>query len=303
MSFVLSSQCRNTKKLFYNSPVFKLNLPIKRYIQRNCCVFSNGMDLEEVVRILESYASPSLAESWDNVGLLVEPSHPHHVRKLFLTNDLTEKVLDEADQRGANLILSYHPPIFSSIKRITQETWKNRILVKAIENRIAIYSPHTSYDVIKGGVNDWLISCFDGNVKPIKPNNDDSESGIGRICELARPLSVSKIIENVKDHLQLINLRVAYPNPRQEMISSIASCAGSGGSVLNDVEADLYLTGEMSHHEVLHAVGNKRTVLLCEHSNTERGFFDELKPKLHSLMDGKVEILISKTDQDPLIIV
>ena len=116
----------------------------------NSNIMMHGIELNEVVNILESYAPSSLAEKWDNVGLLVEPSLPHKVCKLLLTNDLTEGVLDEAMKKSADFILSYHPPIFSSIKRITQESWKNRILVKAIENRIAVYSPHTSYDALKG---------------------------------------------------------------------------------------------------------------------------------------------------------
>lgn len=109
-----------------------------------------GLPLKEVLHQLQEYASPSIAEGWDNVGLLLEPSSPHTVKHLFLTNDLTEDVLDEAVSKKADLILSYHPPIFSSIKRITQEAWKNRLIIKCLENRIAIYSPHTSYDVVKG---------------------------------------------------------------------------------------------------------------------------------------------------------
>ena len=111
---------------------------------------SAGIPLHEVVAGLSEHAPTSLAESWDNVGLLVEPSSPHTVRKIFLTNDLTEQVMDEAITSSSDLIVSYHPPIFRGIKRITQNQWKDRLVVKALENRIASYSPHTAYDVIKG---------------------------------------------------------------------------------------------------------------------------------------------------------
>ena len=72
------------------------------------------------------------------------------MKHLFLTNDLTECVLDEALDKGVDMIMSYHPPIFTSIKRITQNKWKDRLIVKCLENRVAIYSPHTSYDNVKG---------------------------------------------------------------------------------------------------------------------------------------------------------
>lgn len=114
------------------------------------------MNLKELVPALNDFASLSLAESWDNVGLLVEPSPPHAVRNLLLTNDLTEPVMEEAVQKNADLILSYHPPIFAPLKRVTWRTWKERLVVRALEHRIGIYSPHTAYDAVPHGVNNWL---------------------------------------------------------------------------------------------------------------------------------------------------
>lgn len=118
------------------------------------------MDLKEVVARLHKFAPVWLAESWDNVGLLVEPSAPHVVQKLLLTNDLTETVANEAIDMNVHMILSYHPPVFSPLKRLCQQSWKERIVVKCIEKRIAVFSPHTCYDALRGGVNDWLISPF-----------------------------------------------------------------------------------------------------------------------------------------------
>ena len=111
-----------------------------------------GMDLKEVVTKLEIFASPRLAESWDNVGLLIQPSSPLSVKTLFLTNDLTEKVLTEAIFKEANMILCYHPPIFRPLKKVTQSSWKERLVAKALEHRVAVYSPHTAYDSIKGNL-------------------------------------------------------------------------------------------------------------------------------------------------------
>nr|KAG5700574.1 hypothetical protein BaRGS_015370 [Batillaria attramentaria] len=76
------------------------------------------MELQEVVAVLKEIASPSLAGSWDNVGLLVEPSPPHQVRKILLTNDLTaSQSWEEAVDEKVNMIVSYHPPIFAPLKR------------------------------------------------------------------------------------------------------------------------------------------------------------------------------------------
>lgn len=102
----------------------------------------------------------SVVADWDNVGLLVEPAPPKYISKIMLTNDLTVPVLEEAKNKTVDLIISYHPPIFQPLKRLSQNSWKERILVDCIENRIAVFSPHTSHDALQGGVNDWLLSAF-----------------------------------------------------------------------------------------------------------------------------------------------
>lgn len=126
---------------------------------------SEEMDLKEVLDVLEQLAPLSLAESWDNVGLLVEPSKPRPIKTILLTNDLTMAVMDEAEAMGCDLIISYHPPLFRPIKRLVQKDWKQRLAVRAVEGGMAVYSPHTSWDSVKGGVNDWLIGGM-GKISP-----------------------------------------------------------------------------------------------------------------------------------------
>lgn len=131
------------------------------------------MDLKDIIARLEEIAPSNTAEEWDNVGLLVEPcGGPTRVEHIFLTNDLTEGVLDEAllhREKRVGLIVSYHPPLFTPLKRLTQKSFKERILLKAIEARVAIYSPHTAHDNLTGGVNDWLVSGLgEGQVTPLR---------------------------------------------------------------------------------------------------------------------------------------
>ena len=130
------------------------------------------MDLKSVVAVLEELAPTKLAGEWDNVGLLVEPNQSGDVEHVFLTNDLTEVVMEEIESlpgRKVGLIVAYHPPIFHPLKRLTQHSAKERIILRAIERRIAIYSPHTACDSAEGGVNDWLASGLgDGIVSGLK---------------------------------------------------------------------------------------------------------------------------------------
>ena len=113
-------------------------------------------------------------------------------------------------------------------------------------------------------------------------------------------------MKRIKGHLKLDKVRfaLARQGSQNDLVSTIAICAGSGSSVLKGVKADMYLTGEMSHHDVLDAVSRGIHVVLAEHSNTERGFFkDEFCSALSVMLDGKVAIKQSTADADPITIV
>jgi len=354
----------------------KLN-PIFRSFHSSSAV---AMDLSEVVSKLESLAPSSLAESWDNVGLLIEPSGKKVVKTVFLTNDLTEPVLTEALQVNSDLIISYHPPLFRPIKRLTSKSWKERVALKCVEERVAVFSPHTSWDAVPGGINTWLVSPYGpGKENPITLSTsttfpggfshtvtmsgvavtteqlqpllsmtdisvsiDTSEvniscpkvklgeiisslpsslvdsvritphalpslphTGAGRILTLDTPLPLSQAISITKRHLGMEHIRLALANGAglEDKIMTIAVCAGSGGSVLAGVSANLVITGEMSHHEVLDFVHKGVSVILADHTNTERGYFKVAKEKLEKLLGPEVEILLSQVDMDPLQIV
>ena len=91
---------------------------------------------------------------------LVEPSEKLLVKRILVTNDLSEEVFEEAISKNINLIITYHPAIFVPLKRLTQAEWKQRSIVKCIEKSIAVYSPHTTWDSIDGGINDSILLAF-----------------------------------------------------------------------------------------------------------------------------------------------
>ena len=338
------------------------------------------MKLNEVVSQLEIFAPSSLAESWDNVGLLIEPSGEKAVKTVFLTNDLTEPVLEEAIQSNTDLIISYHPPLFRPLKRLTSKSWKERVAVKCVENKVAVFSPHTSWDCVPGGINSWLVSpygpgksrpvtlststIFPGGfshtitmagvavsteqLQPLLAMPDISVSidttavtiscpksklvdiisslpsslvdsvritahtlppiphtGAGQIITLDTSLTLSQALAITKKHLAMEHIRLAMANGvcMDTPVRSIGVCAGSGGSVLAGVKADLIITGEMSHHEVLDFVHKGVSVILADHSNTERGYLRIAKENLENLLGPEVNIIVSQVDRDPLQIV
>ena len=165
--------CRSTK-FFVSSRPGLLVRPLSASRAVKLKGVSPGMELQRIVSELHKMFPPCLAEDWDNVGLLVEPSShvQQRVNHIVLTNDLTEHVMEEVEKAvpKAGLIIAYHPPIFKPMKTLTRRTSKERIILKAVESRIAIYSPHTAADCVYGGVNDWLAEGLGdgGETKPLR---------------------------------------------------------------------------------------------------------------------------------------
>lgn len=268
-----------------------------------------GVPLKDIVPIIDFFADSSLAASWDNVGLLVEPTEPKNVSCILLTNDLTEDVMDEAIELKTDLIITYHPLIFTPLKSITTRSWKERIVARCLENKIAVFSPHTSFDSVRGGVNDWLAQAFElESSKPIQPNANNAACGMGRLCTLKKQISIDQAVNLVKQHTDLKHVRLArarhVDNRLNDHINTIALCAGSGVSILKEARADLYITGEMLHHDILDAVHRGIHVILTNHSDSERGFLKTFATKLdHTIQHTKlkfVKVCVSKTDKDPL---
>ncbi|KAI8097309.1 GTP cyclohydrolase 1 type 2/Nif3 [Halteromyces radiatus] len=269
----------------------------------------------KVTRAMRTIAPLELADlTWDNVGVLVEPPYPaKNTNRVFLTIDLTPQVLEEAlSDPAVGAIVAYHPPIFRSMKRLTTSDPKQDMVMKAVAKGVGIYSPHTACDNCENGVNDWLASGLGkGSIKPITPFDNPPEghpnAGTGRYFTYDEAIPLSQVVEHVKKLTKLQYLRVATQNPcnmSSNLIKTVAICAGSGSSVLGPTQADLYLTGEMGHHDVLAALANNTSVILCEHSNTERGYLTaNLKPALEkALATDDVEVIVSKVDRDPLFI-
>jgi dinuclear metal center YbgI/SA1388 family protein len=122
------------------------------------------MQLSTIVKAIENFAPPSLAESWDNVGLLVgDPDQ--EISRVLLTIDYLAAVVEEGRAEKCDLVIAYHPPIFHPLKRIVA----GNPVFDAIRRGLAIYSPHTALDVAEGGTNDMLADVLGlTDRKPLK---------------------------------------------------------------------------------------------------------------------------------------
>lgn len=113
------------------------------------------MTVTEITNLLEEVAPLHYAEGFDNVGLLVG-NRTQEVTKILVTLDTLETVVDEAIAKGCNLIVSFHPIIFKGLQKINGSNYVERVVIKAIQNNIAIYAIHTALDNHWQGVNHMI---------------------------------------------------------------------------------------------------------------------------------------------------
>ena len=110
------------------------------------------MKIKEILSVLEEMAPLAYAEDFDNVGLLVGNQNTE-ASGVLVCHDALENVIDEAITKKCNLVVCFHPILFSGIKKITGKNYVERAILKAIKNDIAIYAVHTALDNHQQGVN------------------------------------------------------------------------------------------------------------------------------------------------------
>lgn len=131
------------------------------------------LKLKEIIQVLEDWAPPSDAEDFDNVGLQVGHLE-QDINKALITLDITDEVMDEALEADANLIITFHPLIFKGLKKLSGNNRIERLVVKAIQNNIAIYAIHTNLDAQIDGVNGMIAEKLGlQNCEILIPKQDD----------------------------------------------------------------------------------------------------------------------------------
>lgn len=123
---------------------------------------------------MEKWAPKAFAYDWDNIGLQVG-SYNKPVKKIMVTLDVLESVVDEAIENKVDLIIAHHPLLFKPLKQINIDNWRGRMIRKLIQHDITVYAAHTNLDVAKGGVNDLLADLLGLEDKEVLiETNEDS---------------------------------------------------------------------------------------------------------------------------------
>lgn len=239
------------------------------------------MECKKVIEILEKQSPKSYACDWDNVGLLVG-REDKEIQKIHIALDATDEAIEEAIANGADMLLTHHPMIFKGMKRVTQEDFIGRRIIRLIQNDMVYYAMHTNFDVM--GMADLAadyLGISDTRVLEITSVSETGEEGIGRYGSLKKEMTVRECCEEVKQAFSLENVKVFGDLERK--VKTAAISPGSGRSVIsNALQAgvDVLITGDIDHHEGIDAVAQKLTVIDAGHYGVEHIFIPYMEQYL-----------------------
>ena len=203
--------------------------------------------VKDIIKVIEDFAPLSVQEGWDNSGLCVG-SPEDEVTSVLLALDCTPALVDEAIECGADMIVTHHPLIFSGLKKISPEDMVGEVVVKAIKAGISIYAAHTSADKVLEGVSGAMAARL--GLKNVNVLDMDGEgTGLGAVGDFPEPISAEQAMALVKDKFALKVMKTS--KPVDGMISRVAMCGGSGGSLISAARksgAQLYISGDISYH-------------------------------------------------------
>ena len=205
------------------------------------------MKVKDIIKVIEDFAPLSVQEGWDNSGLCVG-SPEDEVTSVLLALDCTPALVDEAIGCGADMIVTHHPLIFSGLKKISPEDMVGEAVIKAIKAGISIYAAHTSADKVLEGVSGAMAARL-GLENVTVLDMDGEGTGLGAVGDFPEPISAEQAIALVKRKFSLKAMKVS--KPLDGMISRVAMCGGSGGSLIAAAKksgAQLYISGDISYH-------------------------------------------------------
>lgn len=235
-----------------------------------------GMKCQEIIDCLERLSPPGYACDWDNVGLLVG-RRDKNVSKVMVALDATKEVIQQAVEQQVDMLITHHPMIFSSLKRINEDDFIAEKVLTLAENGICYYAMHTNFDA-KGGMAELAAGEQFLDLTETSPIEECEETGVGmgRYGKLPKPMTAEEVCEYVKEKFQIPFVTLYQSKADcKKVYERIAVMPGSGKSDKKLVAKngyDLYLTGDFGHHDGLDAMEMGLTVIDATHYGLEHIF-------------------------------
>lgn len=266
--------------------------------------------LADVLLAVEELWPESLAESWDEVGLVA--GHPTAaVSNVMFAVDPTLEVIEEAIDWGADLLITHHPLLLRGVTSVAATSAKGRAVHRLIESGTALLTVHTNGDSAVGGVSDVLADALGlQDATPLTASTHGlPEEGIGRVGDLAVAMTLGDFAARVFGILPAVAGGVRVSGDKDGLVRRIAVCGGAGDSLFAEVRAsnaDVYVTADLRHHpasEAREAALNGRPYLVdVSHFASEWLWLPPAAAALGNVLTDQgheVQIRVSGTNSDP----
>jgi len=222
------------------------------------------MKLQEVYDFLDKISPFELQEKWDNSGLIVGDMG-REVSQIILSLDMDEEIIENAPK--GTLFIVHHPLIFGKLTQLDFAKYPSNLIEKMILKKQSLIALHTNFD--QTHLNKYVFEKILGFKL-------DEENPF--LCVAKGEWKYKELLTLIKNKLNLPTLKVIG---KKEVIRSIALTTGAGASLMDEVEADCFLTGDIKYHDAMKAMSENLMMVDIGHYESERFFaeilVDELK--------------------------
>ncbi len=258
------------------------------------------MNRKDLYDKLEELAPLELQDSWDNSGPQIETGRGE-IKRVLAAMEITYDVIDEAEAMGADMIITHHPLFFSPVKSLSEDEIPGGYALRLIRAGISVYSMHTCYDNAPRGMNDLILEAVGASVKGCAKDSEGRDIPCLKMGRLREPRTLSEIFSDLGDYLLCPDMRLSGTG--DDEVSVIAVCTGAGGSFWKealDAGAELFITGEIRHHEAQPASELGLNIISAGHWGTEHIFSEALRTFFENNVSG-VQLVESTVAADPFI--
>jgi len=224
------------------------------------------MTLKTIHEFLNTISPFSLQEKWDNSGLIVGYLEKD-ISQIVLSLDIDDTLIEEAKE--GTLFIVHHPLIFGKLTQLDFAKYPANLLEKMIKKDISCIAMHTNFD--KTHLNRYVFE----KVLGFKMEKQEEF-----ICMAKVDFTYKNLLKHIKEKFDLPTLKVVG---KKEKIKSIALCTGAGASLIDEVDADCFLTGDIKYHDAMKAMSEDLMMIDIGHYESEKFFAEILKEELKVL--------------------
>ena len=234
------------------------------------------MKLSQIYKELDKISPFNLQEPWDNSGLIVG-NLEQEITDIVLSIDIDEELIESLDKN--TLLITHHPLIFKGLKQLDFNQYPSNLISKMIQKNISNIAMHTNFDITH--LNDYVVTQILGYEIVQKD---------GFIAYIDLDEKFDDFLQKVKEKLGLEYTK--YVKTTQD-IKRVAVTTGSGASLISNIKADCFLTGDIKYHDAMEAKSINLSLIDIGHYESEHFFAQILEKHLQNL---GLEVIITSSE-------